>query len=598
MSESKIEANIERLISFLILALSVVLASCGSVGTAPPSTMYAISGTVTGLSGSGLVLQDNGGNNLPVSPGATGFVFTTSVASGSNYSVTVSSQPSNPSQTCVLTSGSGEVSNANVASVRLACTTNTYTIGGTVSGLSGTGLMLQDNGGNNLQVSPGAAGFVFTTSIASGSNYGVTVASQPSNPSQICGLTSGSGAVTSANISNIQVSCLNAYAIGGTVSGLSGTGLMLQDNGGNNLLVTAGATSFAFTTNIASGSNYSVAVASQPSSPWQTCVPTSGSGAVGNANVTSVKITCTTNTYTIGGTISGLSGTGLTLQDNGGNNLPVSAGTTGFAFTTSIASGSNYNVTVSSQPSNPSQFCALTSGSGPVTSANITGIQVACINTYTIGGTVVGLWGTGGGLVLQDNNGNNFLVNRNGSFTFSAALLSGASYDVTVHTQPTLPVQNCTVTGGSGTALLDIVNIKVDCGHNQWTWMGGSKFFNQQGTYGTMGIASPSNIPGARTSGVSWIDGSGNVWLFGGYGMDAAGISGELNDLWEFSAGQWTWMGGSNFVSQNGNYGTKGTAASSNVPGARLNAFSWTDPRETFGFLVASGLIQSVQGTC
>jgi hypothetical protein len=491
VSESKIEANIERLISFLILALSVVLASCGSVGTAPPSTMYTISGAVTGLSGSGLMLQNNGGNSLPVSAGATSFAFTTGIATGGNYSVTVSSQPS--------------------------------------------------------------------------------------NPSQICGLTSGSGPVTSANISNIQVTCLNAYAIGGTVSGLSGTGLMLQDNGGNSLPVSAGATSFAFTANVASGGNYSVTVASQPSSPWQTCVPTSASGAVGNANVTSVKITCTMNTYTIGGTISGLSGTGLTLQDNGGNNLPVSAGTTGFAFTTSIASGSNYNVTVSSQPSNPSQICALTNASGPVTSANITSIQVTCINTYTIGGTVVGLWGTGGGLVLQDNNGNNFLVNRNGSFTFSAALLSGATYDVTVLTQPSLPVQTCTVTGGSGTALLDIVNIKVDCGHNQWTWTGGSKFFDQLGTYGTMGIAGPSNIPGARTYGASWIDGSGNVWLFGGFGMDAAGISGELNDLWEFSAGQWTWMGGSNFVSQNGNYGTKGKAASSNVPGARLNAFSWID---------------------
>ena len=49
--------------------------------------------------------------------------------------------------------------------------------------------------------------------------------------------------------------------------------------------------------------------------------------------------------YTIGGTVSGLSGTGLVLQNNGGNNLSVSANGR-FTFTTAIASGSTYNVTV------------------------------------------------------------------------------------------------------------------------------------------------------------------------------------------------------------------------------------------------------------
>ena len=51
-----------------------------------------------------------------------------------------------------------------------------------------------------------------------------------------------------------------------------------------------------------------------------------GSGTA-NANVTNVQVACSnfTMTYTIGGTVSGLTGTGLVLQDNGGNNLTVSA---------------------------------------------------------------------------------------------------------------------------------------------------------------------------------------------------------------------------------------------------------------------------------
>jgi hypothetical protein len=254
-------------------------------------------------------------------------------------------------------------------------TSITYTIGGTISGLSGTGLVLQDNGGNNLPVSANGS-FAFTTAIASGSAYSVTVLTQPSSPAQTCVVTSGSGAA-STNITSVQVTCTITvtYTIGGTISGLSGTGLVLQDNGGNNLAVSANG-SFTFTTAIASGGAYSVTVLTQPSSPTQTCVVTSGSGAA-SANITSVQVACTTNTYTIGGTVSGLSGTGLVLQDNGGNNLSVSANGS-FTFTTAIASGGAYIVTVLTQPSSPTQTCVVTSGSGAVTSANITSVQVNC----------------------------------------------------------------------------------------------------------------------------------------------------------------------------------------------------------------------------
>ena len=218
--------------------------------------------------------------------------------------------------------------------------TISYTVGGTITGLAGTGLVLQDNGGNNLPVAAGATSFTFSAPIASGGTYNVAVFSQPSSPSQTCTVTSGSGAVANANITGIQVICTtNAYTIGGTVSGLTGTGLVLQDNGGNSLPVAAGATSFTFTAPIASGASFNVTVFSQPSSPTQTCTVTSGSGLVAGANITSVQVTCTTNLYTIGGTISGLTGTGLVLQDNGGNNLPVAAGATSFTFTTPIASG-------------------------------------------------------------------------------------------------------------------------------------------------------------------------------------------------------------------------------------------------------------------
>src|SRR6202011_4392309 len=132
---------------------------------------------------------------------------TTNIASGGNYSVTVFSQPIGPSQTCALSSGSGNATSANITTVKLTCTTNTYTIGGTVSGLSGMGLVLQDNGSNNVAVSPGANGFAFSTNIASGNTYNVTVTLQPSSPAQMCVLSNPGGAVTNANVTSVQVTC-------------------------------------------------------------------------------------------------------------------------------------------------------------------------------------------------------------------------------------------------------------------------------------------------------------------------------------------------------------------------------------------------------
>jgi N-acetylneuraminic acid mutarotase len=126
----------------------------------------------------------------------------------------------------------------------------------------------------------------------------------------------------------------------------------------------------------------------------------------------------------------------------------------------------------------------------------------------------------------------------------------------------------------------------------EWTWMGGSStipglFGGQSGVYGTLGTASPTNVPGGRYGAISWIDASGNFWLFGGDGIDATGAFGYLNDLWKFdpiqgATGEWTWMGGNNTIGSNGAqpgvYGTLGTPASTNIPGGRDAGASWMDP--------------------
>jgi len=110
-----------------------------------------------------------------------------------------------------------------------------------------------------------------------------------------------------------------------------------------------------------------------------------------------------------------------------------------------------------------------------------------------------------------------------------------------------------------------------------WTWISGSNLANQSGTYGTKGIADATNIPGGRSQSVSWIDGSGNFWLFGGFGFDSVGARGDLNDLWKFDGANWTWVSGSNLANQSGNYGTKGGTDPANVPSARCCSVGWID---------------------
>jgi len=135
----------------------------------------------------------------------------------------------------------------------------------------------------------------------------------------------------------------------------------------------------------------------------------------------------------------------------------------------------------------------------------------------------------------------------------------------------------------------------------EWTWMGGSNADvpghtgGVAGVYGTLGTPSAGNTAGGRLGAVTWSDGSGHFWMFGGYGFDSTGTAGFLNDLWEFNpaTNQWTWMGGSSAVKctevieatqcgQPGVYGAQGTPATSNIPGGRENAVSWTDSKGNF----------------
>ena len=194
--------------------LVLTLAACGGGGggssSAPVGAAYTVGGTVSGVSAAGLVLRNNGGDDKVISSADATYTFSTSVVAATSYKVTVLTNPSSPTiQKCTVANASGTMPAYNVTNANVTCVTG-YTVGGisgSITGLTGTGLVLQNNGGDNLLISAGSIGpFTFNTPLASGDPYNITVLTQPHNPDQSCSAT-GNSNIGSANVNTVTVLC-------------------------------------------------------------------------------------------------------------------------------------------------------------------------------------------------------------------------------------------------------------------------------------------------------------------------------------------------------------------------------------------------------
>jgi len=421
---------------------------------------YRIGGTVSGLAGQGLVLQNNGGDDLVIDADG-GFRFTQPVASGARYRITVKTQPSDPAQTCTVNHASALVTDRDIDNVTVQCSTDVHQIGGSVTGLTGKGLVLQNNAGDDLPVDADGD-FQFATPVASGAGYVVTVRTQPHDPSQTCSVERATGTVADHDIRDVTVRCTtDSYFIGGTVSGLAGSGLVLQNNGDEELAVNANGR-FQFSGKVASGAAYVVAVRSQPDAPVQTCTVNQSSTIVANADVTDVQVLCNTNSYPVGGSVSGLGGSsGLVLQNNGTDDLDID-GDGDFQFQKQVASGAGYKVTVRTQPSG--RVCSVIpgTGSGTIGNAGVTDVQITCSPVFrTLSVDVSGYVSGSGDLILQNNGQNTLPVTSNGNWPFPGSVAVGSTYHVTVSVRPF--GQFCSVTDDSGTMPDANVTLQVQC---------------------------------------------------------------------------------------------------------------------------------------
>lgn len=194
------------------LAAALVLSACGGKAS------FQLTGTVqttngTPIANSGLVLA-NGDDTVAVGLGQGTFTFPNSISYGTEYNVTVKTQPQH--MTCGVQNPHGSAGQTTSISVSVVCSQNAYAVGGTVSNLKVNGLSIIN--GSNSSATPIAAGsttFTYGGTIPVGTPYGLTIYTQPSETdtttnvtkTQTCTLVNGTGVMGDAERRDVVITC-------------------------------------------------------------------------------------------------------------------------------------------------------------------------------------------------------------------------------------------------------------------------------------------------------------------------------------------------------------------------------------------------------
>jgi len=575
----------------------------GTMDTAPVTNIalscearYTIGGTISGLTVGRLILA-NGSATLNIDAGATTFTFAASLTPGSAYNVTIKTMPVGFS--CLLGNGAG-TANSNVQNVAITCTPLTYSLGGSLQGLNSKGLVLA-NGVDRLAVALGSSQFTMPTPVAFTSSYATTIATQPDGLS--CTIAGGGGTMPAANVSTVVISCdlewtwksgsqaADPPAFYGTKgfadaanapSGLAYSATWVDRTG--KLWLFGGLASMYGTTPYADNM-----WCYDPATGKWTWVTGSGAPQDSSGVYGSLGVEAATNS-------PGARGYAVSWTDNSGNFWLFG----GFGFD-GAGGGGNLNDLWRFNPA--TGRWTWMGGSNAINAAGVYGIQgtpdagnhpsarssgVAWTDASGVAWLFGGI-GQGGQLndLWRYDPVTGIWTWMSGSNTVGAVSVYGTQGVPDPANVPSARIYsmgssdaegNLWLFGGDDTDSLNDL-WKFSTATNQWTWVSGKNGGGGTASYGTLGVDTPGSVPGARTSGLIWAGNAGDLWLFGGFGLDAAGSGGFLNDLWRFdpASAHWIWMSGSNISQVAGVYGTLGVPSASNVPPVRDYAMGWKD---------------------
>ncbi len=411
---------------------------------------YVLGGSVSGLLPGTAVTLTSGGDSPALANSS--YTFATPINYAATYSVSLA-QPLGQNCSFVGNGNTGTMPASAVGNVNVTCVPFTYTLGGHVAGLLSNANVVVTNGADSVSLYNGA--YAFPTSVAYTSAYSIGITSPAGQSCQFNSVGAGNGNMTAASLTNRDITCAPIpYNLGGLVVGLLANTNVTLYNGNDN--VPAGNGNYVFPTPIAYASNYNVTLANPTG---HTCV----FGNANNANmiaggVSNLNVNCTVNPYAVGGTVTGL--VGAVVLANGNDTLSLSS-TGAYLFAASVSYHGNYNVTVQTQPGG--QICTVSGATGTVQAANVTTVNLACVNAYSVAGVVTGLpVDSNIRMVNALGTGSINVSYANPNFIMPQIIANTGNYNVQIARQP--PGLLCTASNNSGVISGgNVTNVTVGC---------------------------------------------------------------------------------------------------------------------------------------
>lgn len=210
------------------------------------------------------------------------------------------------------------------------------------------------------------------------------------------------GALIALTLASLLTACGGKaqYTVQGTVSGLTVDGLVLS-NGGADITLNRGATSFAFPSQIDYGDSFDITVKTNP--PFMTCGVSGGTGTAGYTIAIGAVVSCSPTAFTVGGHYTGLTSTTTTTKDSDGKDVvtpvvrsailingsatPVTVSSTSTSIgdgefsAATLTNGDVYSISILTQPTG--LFCTLGNNIGVVRGANVTNLTLDCVPATT-----------------------------------------------------------------------------------------------------------------------------------------------------------------------------------------------------------------------
>ena len=419
---------IGRLRNGIFLLLCLLLGACGGGNpTGEQKNGLQLSGAIFGLEGE-LVLGTGTGFSKHFYEGGIFDFSPLQFETGDLYNVSVVLQP--PGQICDVKRGQGTFTTSDVSNIEITCRQNAgqHALSGYVDSLTSP-ITISDGMGNSIAITTDGAFSFDPTRYSTGDRYAVSVLD--TGAGQFCEVFNASGIFAGGDVEDVYISCFmfsSDYALGAEVYGLQGE-LALEVNEGqfSTTFYGDGGVLFREIAFLPDATSYNVTIVSQPE--LQNCALINGSGAISGTPVT-VIIECTDvpQDVELKGSLSGSAGS-VSLTDGLGGSVQID-GDGDFSFGI-YPSGSQYVLTVVSQPEG--QICTTTPSRGTL-SKTTSDIRVFCRpDGIVVSGTATGIVGP---VSLDDGNGNKATVNKEGEFYFATSYESGATYDISVETQP------------------------------------------------------------------------------------------------------------------------------------------------------------------